>query len=71
MGINKKEYEKTIPVLQVKQFERELNTFMMFKEKSSNVDYRNGGYDTKTNRSSSLTVCKSKSDSMQPQSSKI
>ena len=71
MGINKREYEKTIPVLQVKQFERELNTFMMFKEKSSNVDYRNGGYDTKTNRSSSSIACKSKSDSIQPQSSKI
>jgi hypothetical protein len=71
MGINKREYEKTLPVLQVKQFERELNTFMMFKEKSSNVDYRNGGYDTKTNRSSSSTACKSKSDSIQPQSSKI
>jgi len=41
----------------------------MLKEKSSNVDYRNGGYDKKSNPSSS-TVCKSKSGSVQPQSSK-
>lgn len=38
MGINKKEYEKSMPVLQVKQFERELNTYMMFKEKSDKLN---------------------------------
>lgn len=38
MGINKKEYEKSMPVLQVKQFERELNTYMMFKEKSDKMN---------------------------------
>lgn len=60
MGINKKEYEKTIPVFERQKFQKELDLYVMFKEKSSNVDYRNGGYDTKTNRSSSSTVCKSK-----------
>lgn len=38
MGINKKQYERTLPVLQVKQFERELNTYMMFKEKSDKLN---------------------------------
>ena len=69
MGINKKEYEKTIPVFERQKFQKELDLYVMLKEKSSNVDYRNGGYDKKSNPSSSI-ACKSKSGSIQPQSSK-
>lgn len=56
MGINKKEYERTIPVFERQKFQKELDLYVMLKEK--------------TNRSSSSTVCKSKSGSIQPQSSK-
>ena len=38
MAASKKEYEKSLPILQVKQFERELNTFLMFKEKSDKLN---------------------------------
>jgi len=55
MGINKREYEKTIPVFERQKFQKELDLYVMLKEK--------------TNPSSS-TVCKSKSGSIQPQSSK-
>jgi hypothetical protein len=57
MGINKREYEKTIPVFEKQKFQKELDLYVMLKEK--------------TNRSSCSIACKSKSDSIQPQSSKI
>ena len=47
MGINKREYEKTIPVFEKQKFQKDLDLYVMLKEKSSNVDYRNGGYDKK------------------------
>ncbi len=56
MGINKKEYEKTIPVFEKQKFQKDLDLYVMLKEKS--------------NPSFSSTVCKSKSGSIQPQSSK-
>jgi len=59
MGINKREYEKTIPVFEKQKFQKDLDLYVMLKEKSSNVDYRNGGYDKKSNLSSS-TASKSK-----------
>jgi len=69
MGINKREYEKTIPVFEKQKFQKELDLHIMLKEKSSNVDYRNGGYDKKSNPSSS-TASKSKSSSILQPSSK-
>lgn len=56
MGINKKEYEKTIPVFEKQKFQKDLDLYVMLKEKS--------------NPSFSSTASKSKSGSIQPQSSK-
>jgi hypothetical protein len=58
MGAQKKEFEKTIPVFEKQKFQKDLDLFVMLKEKSGRVI-------------SSSTVCKSKLDSIQPQSSKI
>jgi len=55
MGINKREYEKTIPVFEKQKFQKDLDLYVMLKEKSN---------------PSSLTASKSKSSSIQQPSSK-
>jgi len=37
MGANKKEYEKSLPDLQKQKFQKELDLYVMLKEKSSKV----------------------------------
>jgi hypothetical protein len=35
MGINKREYEKTIPVFEKQKFQKDLDLYVMLKEKST------------------------------------
>jgi hypothetical protein len=38
MGVSKKEFEKTVPVFQKQQFQRELDFYLLAKEKQQKIN---------------------------------